>query len=44
MKRGALQRIEATLLKSDRFDVLYHDRDALVLTVPRTATSESSTP
>jgi hypothetical protein len=44
MARGALQPIEATLLKSDRFDVLYHDGDALVLTVPRSATSETRTP
>ena len=39
MPKGALDRIEAALLKSDRFDVLYHDRDAVVLTVPRTATA-----
>jgi O-antigen/teichoic acid export membrane protein len=40
MRRGELQRIEQKLLASDRFDVLYHDKDAVVLTVPRTATPE----
>jgi hypothetical protein len=41
MPKGSLQRIERSLLRSDRFDVLYHDDDAIVLTVPRTATTEA---
>jgi hypothetical protein len=41
MPKGSLQRIEQALLRSDRFDVLYHDDDAIVLTVPRTPTTEA---
>jgi O-antigen/teichoic acid export membrane protein len=41
MAKGSLQRIERALLASDRFDVLYHDDDAIVLTVPRAATTEA---
>jgi hypothetical protein len=41
MPKGSLQRIEQSLLRSDRFDVLYRDDDAIVLTVPRTATTEA---
>jgi hypothetical protein len=36
LPRHELERIEAQLVASDRFDVLYRDRDAVVLTVPRT--------
>jgi ABC-type amino acid transport system permease subunit len=42
MPLGSLQRIEQSLLRSDRFDVLYHDDDAILLTVPRTATTEGN--
>ena len=33
LPRGALDRIEAALLASPRFVVLYHDRDATAFTV-----------
>jgi hypothetical protein len=36
LPRGDLERIERLLVASDRFDVLYRDKDAVVLTVPRT--------
>jgi hypothetical protein len=44
MPRGSLARIQAKLLSSDRFDVLYRDHDAIVLTVPRTTLSQASKP
>jgi hypothetical protein len=36
MPRGSLQRIERLILASHQFKVLFHDADALLVTVPRT--------
>ncbi|HEX4492116.1 MAG TPA: hypothetical protein VH914_12990 [Acidimicrobiia bacterium] len=36
LPRGSLQRIERLILASHQFKVLYHDADALLVTVPRT--------
>jgi len=36
LPKGALERIEQQMLESDRFDVLYHDHDAVVFVTPRT--------
>ncbi|HEY1738042.1 MAG TPA: hypothetical protein VGI86_04995, partial [Acidimicrobiia bacterium] len=38
LPRGSLQRIERLLLASPKIKVLYHDRDALLVTVARPAT------
>jgi hypothetical protein len=37
LPKGALERIERQLLESDRFDVLYHDHDAVVFATPGTS-------
>ena len=44
LPRGALNRVERALLASHRFDVLYHDDDALLVTVDRSPTKSGATP
>ncbi len=39
LPRGSLQRAEQQLLAAPGFKVLYHDSDALLITVPRTTTT-----
>ena len=39
LPRGSLQRIERLLLASHRFQVLFHDRDAMLVTVARPSTT-----